>query len=435
MAGHPLQATGPAAVVDLAGIARLFVTPVLFGEFAPASYWQGVDLVWPYPQPAGSGGREFKETFAAAVARCVGEADTLAVAVSGGIDSLAVLWHLFTLEPARRVHAFTANLIDDGGIPAATVVTDQLDALGLSKRVQLHVVDPDRCVATPGWSPYGPRMDALPAVNATIAHLAAEVGADVLLSGSGADELLSVPRYGVVEVAAAHGLRAARRYLADMTGAGHGRTGELAAIAARVLPAGPRARAYAAVTWPEWCVPQASPILASRWRDEALAWARHWVADVIDGHEVARLSWAAAHARDSWWPRAYLPPSGPINEVSPFCDSDFAAAVCVRPLGERYDPTGRSPYLRVKGMVAALFPTEVRARLPATKRYYTRALTRAYAGPVAVPTAAAVGLLDPATAATTECTATKMTATAVEAWLTGAVAAGAHVGAPATAAA
>lgn len=422
---HPLQAAGPTATVDLAGLARLFATPVLFGEFAPSSYWHGVELVWPYPQPASSGGGDLGGTFAAAVARCVRNADQVAVALSGGIDSLAVLWHVLALDPAPPVHAFTANLVDDTRVPAATVVVRQLDDLGLSKRVALHVVEPDRCMVAPGWSAYGPRMDALPAVNATIARLAAQAGANVLLSGNGADELVSVPRYAVAEVAAVHGWRAARQYLADMAGAGHGRTGEYAALAARMLPASARTRAYAAVTWPEWCVPRASPVLARKWRDDALTWARQWVIDILDGHTVARRSWAAAYARDCWWPRAYLPPSGPIIEASPFCDQDFVAAVCAKPLGERYDPVGRSPYLRVKGMVAALFPTDVRARLPATKRYYTQALARAYAGPIAVPTAAAVGLLDPAAVAATECIATKMTTAAVEAWLSGAVAAGA----------
>ncbi|MGH3679397.1 MAG: asparagine synthase-related protein [Natronosporangium sp.] len=414
--------------MDLAGLARLFAIPVLFGEFAPASYWQGVDLVWPPPPPAASTGGDLGEAFAAAVARCAGEAGTVAVALSGGVDSLAVLWHVLALLPARQVHAFTANLIDDGGVPAARLVDRQLDALGLSKRVRLHVVDPDRCVTAPGWSPYGPRMDALPSLNASIAQLAAQVGAEVLLSGNGADELLSTPRYAMVEVAAVHGLRAARRYLADMARAEHGRTGEYAAVAARMLPAAARVRAYAAVTWPDWCAPQVSPVLARTWRESALSWTRQWVAEVLDGHANARRGWAAAAARDCWWPRAYLPPSGPIREASPFCDSSFAAAAWARPLGERYDPAGRSTYLRVKGAVAALFPSGVRADLPATKRYYTTALARAYARPVSVPTAAAVGLLDPSAAATTNCTATKMTTAAVEAWLAGAVAAGADVG-------
>lgn len=60
-------------------------------------------------------------------------------------------------------------------------------------------------------------VDSLPMVNAIIAELAAGVGAEVLLPGNGADELLSTPRYAVVEVATVHGLRAARRYLADMS--------------------------------------------------------------------------------------------------------------------------------------------------------------------------------------------------------------------------
>ncbi|HEY8472693.1 MAG TPA: asparagine synthase-related protein [Natronosporangium sp.] len=428
LVAHPLAATGPTAIVDLAGLARLFATPVLLGEFAPSSYWRGVELVWPHPQPASSDGGDLVEAFAAAVARSVGDADQVAVLLSGGIDSLAVLWHVLALDAVRQVHAFTANLVDDTRASAAAVVARLLDDLGLSNRVTLHIVEPDRCLATPAWSPYGPRLDALPAVNATIARLAAQVGANVMLSGSGADELMSAPRYAVAEVAALHGRRAARQYVSDIAGAGHGRTGEYAALAMRFLPGDLRTRAYAAVTWPEWCAPLVSPVVAPRWRDDALTWARQWVADVLDGHTIAQRTWAMAFARDCWWPRAYLPPAGPVAEGSPFCDRDFVAAVCAKPLGERYDPVGRSPYLRVKGMVAALFPPDVRAKLPVAKRYYTGALARAYAGPAAAPTAAAVGLLDPTAVAATECVATKMTTAAVEAWLSGAVAAGADVG-------
>jgi hypothetical protein len=149
-----------------------------------------------------------------------------------------------------------------------------------------------------------------------------------------------------------------------------------------------------------------------------------WVADTVAGHAAARRSWAAADAVDSWWPRAYLPPIGPIAELSPFCDEALAAAVWARPLGARYDPAARSAYLRVKGAVAGLFPPEVRGLLPTAKRYYAGALAAMYAGEVAVPVAAKLGLLNPAGVPAGECTAVKMMAAAVESWLAVAIEAG-----------
>jgi asparagine synthase (glutamine-hydrolysing) len=89
----PRAAAGPAPHVDVSGLARLLTTPVLFGEFAPSSYWRDVDIVWSPPHPR-SDDRPFDVVFGDCVARLCGDAEVVAVALSGGVDSLAVLWHV-----------------------------------------------------------------------------------------------------------------------------------------------------------------------------------------------------------------------------------------------------------------------------------------------------------------------------------------------------
>jgi asparagine synthase (glutamine-hydrolysing) len=270
-------------------------------------------------------------------------------------------------------------------------------------------------------------MDALPHVNAAMAERAIQGGAQVLLSGNGADELLAVPRYAFTDVAGAHSSRGAWRYLSDMAGAGFGRWGELAGWCSHLLGDGQRSRSYAAATWPQWCHPEASAALRPDWHAEALAWTRGWVASTLDGHQEAHRSWAEADAWDSWWPRAYLPPTSALQEASPFCDAYLASVVWGKPLGWRYDPSERSAYLRVKGQVGRLFPDRVRRLLPSTKRYYTSAVGHVAAATVTVEVAADVALLDADAVAASTCTATRMMAAAVEAWLAGASAAGATI--------
>ncbi|MEU1515236.1 hypothetical protein ABZ490_24340 [Streptomyces sp. NPDC005811] len=58
------------------------------------------------------------------------------------------------------------------------MVRRRLAALDLS--VDLVVLDPARDRAQPEWSPAGPRLDALPEINAAAALRAAELGVDAV---------------------------------------------------------------------------------------------------------------------------------------------------------------------------------------------------------------------------------------------------------------
>lgn len=136
-------------MVDVAGLARLFSGPALHGEFAPSSFWSGVELVWrpPAPRPRDE---PLSQTFTAAVADLCAGVEVVGVKLSGGMDSLAVLIHAASLRPARRIIAYTTDLVDDAGASAATVARRLVADLEL--KVELVVVDPVGCSATPTWS-------------------------------------------------------------------------------------------------------------------------------------------------------------------------------------------------------------------------------------------------------------------------------------------
>jgi asparagine synthase (glutamine-hydrolysing) len=416
-ADDPLSAASPTARVDLDGIARLFTDPGLFGEFAPSSYWRDVQMVWRMQNATLTTPADVTANFASVVAELCDGHETVAVNVSGGLDSLAVLWHAVHLRPRRQVVAYTADLVDDIGDDASSVVRQLLTALDLHGQVEVVVVDPAQALIEPPWTPYGPRLEALPAVNATIAARAVEAGAGVVLSGNGADELCAMPNFGVRQIAARHGWRAGAQYVRDIRVTGL--TSHLAGALSSWLPPSVRARLYWSAAWPQWCDPGVSPVVGPQFRDAALVWARSFVDTTIEEHARLRASWAEMDAHDAWWPRAFHPPAGNLAAGSPFCDDAVINAVAGLPLADRYSPALRTPYQRVKGLVVRLFPERLWPILPRTKRYYSHALAEAVAAPIPVPHAQALGLLDQTELDQCTCVATRMTAAAVEDWLAG----------------
>lgn len=414
----PLTAAGATPELDLGGLARLFTSPALRGEFAPSSFLSGVELVWPPVAPAPSKA-PLCDIFSAALNELCAEAATIEVSLSGGLDSITVLRHVLALRPRRRVLAFVVDLVDDDGMSTAAAVRLLLANIGLTDQVQLVVVDPAQCSTPPVWSPYGPRPDALPVINASVAQLAADTGVSVLLSGDGADELLTTPRFATMQILHRIGAQAAWQYLTDMTRSGPGFLGEVLAMASHALPALARTRLYWAANWPEWSPPTVSPVLAEPLREPAHAWARQWLGDTLEAHSAARRSWGDADAYDAWWPRNYRPPSGSVPEASPFLHPEVVAAALALPLADRYDPAGRTVYQRTKAQVVKLLPSAMVPLLPTRKQTYRAALSAAFAGTLTTPIAVSIGLLDPDTVAQETDTATRMMATAVENWLAG----------------
>ncbi|MBI1758538.1 MAG: hypothetical protein HYR62_04845 [Actinobacteria bacterium] len=320
---------------------------------------------------------------------------------------------------------FTTDLVDDAGVSAAARVRRLLDDLEVG--CELVVLDPVQCRATPRWSAVGPRLDALPAVNATTAGVAAWLGVGRLLSGDGADELLGVPRFATAEITRRWGPRGGWRYARDVATTGPGTPGEVMAVACRVLPDRWAVRCYWAVNWPQWCDPPAPVVLTDRYRQVAAEWSRAWVKEQLTGHTMAGRSSAAADARDAWWPHDPIPPAGSVAEASPFLHEAFLPVALGSRIADRYDPRLGSPYLRCKATVVGLLPPRARPVLPGRKRYYTHALATIGAGGVRAPLGVAAGLFNPDALVGITDPATALTVAAVEQWLHGARAAGAVI--------
>ncbi|HKR50235.1 MAG TPA: asparagine synthase-related protein, partial [Pseudonocardiaceae bacterium] len=385
--------------------------------------WCGVERIRPaLPKPRPT---SLPHTFAAVVAGLIADVDVVGVKVSGGLDSLAVLVHVVRAASGRRVIAFTTDLTCDAGLSAAAVVRRLLVDLNLN--VELVVLDPYRERTEPVWSPVGPRLDALPEVNAATAAIAARLGVEVLLSGDGANELLGVPRFATAHIAARFGPRAAVRYGRDVAQSGPGLVGEAAAVVAGWLPPVARARSYWAANWPAWCDPVAPAVLAEPHRTQATVWARRWVDEHITAHAAASRSWAASDAHDALFPREVTPPAGSVPEISPFLHEDTLAAALALPLADRYHPRLPSAYSRCKAQVVRLLPRTALPVLPQRKQYFSSVLAQQAAAGATAALAVETGLLDPGALAAETGVAELLTIAAIERWLRGAEKAGAAI--------
>ncbi|GLW74728.1 hypothetical protein Kpho02_70250 [Kitasatospora phosalacinea] len=419
----PLGLAGPVPVVDLSALALLLAPPAMLGEFIPASPWRNVHRV-PVALPQAQAA-DLRSAFTASVRELTEGTQTIGVLVSGGLDSLAVLLHVLRVADDRRVVALTTDLRDDAGSSAAAVVHELVDALRLP--MDLVVLDPARDRAEPAWTAAGPRLDALPEVNAAAAETAHSLGCAMLLSGDGADELLGVPRFAAAEVARRRGVRGAVRYVSDMARSGPGAFGEVVALAAGLLPRQARARAYWAANWPSWCDPVASAVLAEPFREAATEWARRWVDGTVAAHASAGRTWAQADARDALLPREIIPPAGRVAEASPFLHAGFLAAALALPIGDRYHPGLPSAYQRCKAQVVRLLPSGTVHALPQRKQYFTAALgLQAETGRKA-PICVEAGLIDPAALAIERDAAVLLVVAAIERWLAGALEHGADL--------
>ncbi|MFC9428335.1 asparagine synthase-related protein [Streptomyces sp. NPDC056987] len=415
--------TGPGPVVDLSALALLLAPPAMLGEFVPAAPWRGIHRVPFTPPPARPG--SLPDAFSASVAEQTRDAETIGVLVSGGLDSLAVLVHALRVADGRRVIALTTDLTDDTGRSAAEVARRLLADLDLP--AELVVLDPIVDRAEPTWSAAGPRLDALPESNAAAAARAAEFGVGVVLSGDGADELLGVPRFATADVARRRGPAAAVRYAADVASSGPGVPGEVAALAAQLLPRRTRARSYWAANWPAWVDPVAPAVLAEPFRRYATDWARSWVDEQITGHQTAGRTWAQADAHDAVFPREAIPPAGILPEASPFLAEPFLGAALALPVGDRYHSGLPSAYLRCKAQVVRLLPQRALKMLPRRKQYFTTALASQSTTGQTAPTCVAAGLIDPDALTAERDPAVLLVVAALERWLVGALRHGADI--------
>jgi asparagine synthase (glutamine-hydrolysing) len=371
--------------VSAQNIALWLAWPSVLGEFHPAPLAVGPlgrssAAPWPENDPRVT---DVREPFRRSVRSCMADHETVAVSVSGGLDSLAVLIEAARIAAAegRRILAAVTDMTDDAGRSTVPVVQRLIAATGGPRTIELHVsATDDMPTNRPVWRPHGPDLDALPLVNRRLAEQAADQGATVMLSGNGADEALGAVRYLLGGYARAAHFSALRSYWGDSIGT-HREAYPAEALAAisPLLPKRWRAFLYVALEWPELCTQHEVPaIIPGHLRDRVSAWSTAWIRDLVRFHAAHHRTWAQAAAWDAIYPSSPLDGPGPIPLHHPFLTPVFLDAVKQLPIARRYDPALPYVYWRQKAQVIALLPDAVRGALPTAKATFRTTLSQCY---------------------------------------------------------
>jgi asparagine synthase (glutamine-hydrolysing) len=361
-------------------LALCFSPASIVGEFNPVSPWvDGAPPPRRTSRPAtdrASRQDGVNAAFRKGIEECIGDAQTVAVSCSGGLDSAAVLYNAAAVCGAdRRLVAITADLRSDRGESCAALAEPLIRALGTRCDWRVVTATPD-AVPRPLWHPAGPRLDAMPGLNRAIAEVAEQEGAGVLLTGTGADELLGTPRYVFGRMLRAR-CPSVWRYLGDLATGGAGRLAlELGAVSARLLPRRLAVQLYWAANWPELCCPAAPSVLREAHRARATEWTRAWLRQSLLTHAGVWGGWAAADARDSLFPYEPLAPSTSLPKRSPFIESSFFDWALGVALPERYNGREQTPYQRRKALVLRLLPEAARGALPLEKATFAIAFEK-----------------------------------------------------------
>jgi asparagine synthetase B (glutamine-hydrolysing) len=428
-------------IVSGPGLALYFARPSIEGEMRPANLWEESSAeptpTWrprPNADPRGAA-----DEFQAALVRTIGAAEHVAVLFSGGLDSSAILWHLLARPTFGhlRVTPIVMDMLGDDGRSAVEYARRSIDALGLvppgldEKLLVLPAWDPaDTDDEATWWTRRGPDLRAMPSAFQRIVRQADQLGATVLLTGDGSDELLGLPRF-VGPSLLRSGLHCTVRYLRDTRAAagGFGLAMETMAALSQLLPPSTRARLYLAAGLPELSDPRPSAALAAPWRAYVADWTRAWLADLQEEHRRAGRSWAEADAYDSFFPFVDDESSRrPIPVRSPFLDAGFIEYALGLPIYCRFDPGLPSEYLRRKAVAAALLPRTALGRFPSAKQTFSTAnAANIRAAAVEPVIGREIGLINPDVELARLPVAELNRVSAIERWLRGARASGARL--------
>ncbi|SPT51537.1 asparagine synthase-related protein [Actinomadura madurae] len=370
----------PARRFSLASLAPSFANPWVDGEFRPACPWEGVrrvDAPPVLPPPGSSDPAELPARFRAAVEASMGDADTVVVMFSGGIDSTAVLWHAHEAcrRQGRRLAVVTWGLRDQFGRSTGMVAERSLRGLGLD--LDITVVPAEwRSLPEPPWSPAGPRHDYYVGLFQASVDLAEEMGAGVMLWGEGGDEILGACHYLTRDLARSRRWRDLRAYLwGSVNGESMAATaGELAAFAAPRLPAGLSRRLYTAFELSAFLRDLPEPVLRPPYQEIARVRRREWLderAATFAERDHGR-DWTQAAMWDLCFPFALdpYPLSAGVAQRSPFFDDAFLGYALGLPTSARFRRLSPYPYHWYKALHFRLIPSRAHRALPTFSQDY-----------------------------------------------------------------
>lgn len=404
---------------DLSHLALYLSPAALFGEFRPASPWAGWTLQREAALPVTTSRSQLRSVFDRTVEELVADHDRVAVRVSGGMDSAAVLSSFARTAPADlHVTAIVTEAVADSGELASAQASRIVQTVFRDRaRIEI-VVLPGSKVTAPAWSPVGPRLEAAPGRNAAAIDAAVAAGATLMLCGDGADELLTTPAFLARRLTRAGGALNSLRYLRD-----HHPVDVIAttvAAASELLLSG-RAESAARVysTLISNPIGEGETALDPTYAAVVRDWSRQYDGALHDLlSELLIHGWAHAEAHLAIWPQDELHLGSEIPVRSPFLEQPFVGHALGLPPWERWDAGLPTPYLRRKAAVAALLEPGVASVLPRHKEGFSADLSGEAFTDHDTPALIDLGLVRAHTLVTD--TATVLTLRALEDWVVGA---------------
>lgn len=353
-------------------IALMLSKVSVINEFFPDSPWNNESKVWKsfsYTYHT-SDVTNLKLRFTHVISSIINKYDTIAVAFSGGLDSLAIL-----LETSRQCKdlgktciAITAEMVDDKGescfLQSQKVIKDfSIDCK--------HIKFVPKNSSTLYWNKEGPRREAMPYAVQEMANIAESQNAKVILSGSGADSILGCPKYLTYTFLEQKKYTDLFYYVVDVGKAGFwALRREFSSLFSNKLEPYLSVKAYMALSDPEVCDVEVNNHLNEPYKTLVNSWSKDWLINNIDLLIKHHSSWAKMDAINLINMYDPLPPAGEILHINPFEDDELVRISTEIPLEIRYNSSFPSAYLRQKSLVVSLIGIDNLKYLPQYKKTY-----------------------------------------------------------------
>ncbi|MEU8119517.1 hypothetical protein AB0C21_12515 [Spirillospora sp. NPDC049024] len=377
MTGSARTTGATAARPSFERLAWYLSAPSLALDCYPASPWEDVSLDEPPAAGGGDGRAGLRERFESAVDDCLAGHDHVALLYVNDLAS-AVLTER-TAEACRRSGRRLLVIVADGvAADGTSLAARSQEAIArLARGAMVRIVEPDRWFrAMPRrGNPVAPDIRHTEFV-ARASLLAAEGGATVLLSPSGADAVLGAPRFLAPHLSPG-AMPARLRDSWRESGPGGLLAEGFAGFGGRARP-GRGGAVRLAVSG--LAVPAAPPPegLTEAARDAARAWASTWLDEVTAALAGARPAAVEASYRRRIAVRERVVAGyGTVLEDGrgecaasvprrrlPFLDDGVVGHAAAMPLARRYDPALPSPYQRTRAALVRLMPSHHRGCLP-----------------------------------------------------------------------
>jgi asparagine synthetase B (glutamine-hydrolysing) len=371
------------ATVSCRALATWLSWPSVLGELPAAPLTPGTSTVSPPETPA-CRPVDFSDVgaaFRSVINSLLGSYSSIALSVSGGLDSTAVLNELVKKCRERdiKLHLLTADLVGDNAISSAPFV-DRI-VREMAADIAVHRIVPqagDERREPYFWSPSGPRFDFSPHLNDAMVDKAMSLGAEAIFTGAGADELIGTVRYMLWSLLLRGQLASFKSYWRDSVSVSRQAVLlESLAPLMRVLPYRWRAIGFYGLAQDPPIELSAPDIVSHRHRDVVEEWSREWLSGRIVFQAQNHRSWAAMEAWESLDPiNSPIPCNEPISFLHPFMDTSLVRAVMATPLEFRYNPDLPHAYWRQKAIIMNTIERKYWKYLPTEKQTFSSWMRR-----------------------------------------------------------